>query len=236
MLLEPTEAPVDSRPPAVVWLHGRTAWKEVDPGRFLRLIRSGIAVIAPDLPGHGDRYDPVLQGPTHVLDVIRMMLQELDGLVAAGAEALGVDPMRIGIGGMSAGGMTAISRMTRPHDFRCAVLEAATGSWAHQRARPMFSHCDDATIRAIDPIEHLQAWTPIPILAVHSMADEWVDWAGQSSFLDAIEALGPPGLVERMLFERTGAEHEHVGFGLHSADVKERELDFYARHLGTSVS
>ena len=100
----------------------------------------------------------------------------------------------------------------------------------------MFSHCDDATIRAIDPIEHLQAWTPIPILAVHSMADEWVDWAGQSSFLDAIEALGPPGLVERMLFERTGAEHEHVGFGLHSADVKERELDFYARHLGTSVS
>ena len=220
----------------VLWLHGRTAWKEIDPGRFLRLVRSGIAVVAPDLPGHGDRYEEALQSTDHVLDVIRMMLQELDALLKEAIEAMDVDPLRIGIGGMSAGGMVAIARLTRSHPFRCAVLEATTGSWSHQRFRPMFSHCDDATIRAIDPLEHLDAWKPIPLLAIHSRSDEWVDWSGQSTFLDAVEALGPPELVERMIFEQTGAEHEHVGFGLHSADAKERERDFYARHLATGVS
>ena len=236
LLLDPARDNGDVAPPAVLWLHGRTAWKEVDPGRFLRLMRSGIAVVAPDLPGHGDRYDPELQSTEHVLDVIRMMLQELDELVTDAIKSLGADPMRVGIGGMSAGGMVAIARMTRPHDFLCAVLEATTGSWSHQRLRPMFAHCDDATIRAIDPLEHIDAWTPIPLLAVHSKADAWVDWVGQSKFLDAVESLGPPELVERMIFEQTGAEHEHVGFGLHSADVKERERDFFARHLSTSVS
>jgi len=34
-------------------MHGRTANKELDPGRYLRLIRAGIAVCAIDLPGHG---------------------------------------------------------------------------------------------------------------------------------------------------------------------------------------
>ena len=231
LLIEPEGTPPQNGPPCVLWLHGRTAWKEVDPGRFLRLMRAGIGVIAPDLPGHGQRFDAELQDSRHVLDVIRIMLDELDALAGAGIASLGADPMRMGIGGMSAGGMVAISRLTRPHTWRCAALEATSGSWAHQRARPMFARSDAASISAIDPVNHLSMWHPIPVLAVHSKADEWVDWRGQAAFLDAIERRGAPGLVERLVFDRTGAEHEHVGFGRFSADVKERERAFYLEHL-----
>ena len=194
-------------------------------------MRAGIAVIAPDLPGHGQRFDATLQDSRHVLEVIRIMLDELDSVAGAGLAQLGADPMRTGIGGMSAGGMVAIARLTRPHTWRCVALEATTGSWAHQRSRPMFARRDSASIATIDPINHLSMWRPIPVLAVHSKADEWVDWEGQSAFLDAVARQGDPELVERLVFDRTGAEHEHVGFGRFSAEVKERERSFFLEHL-----
>lgn len=219
-------------PPMVVWLHGRTANKELDPGRYLRLMRSGMSICALDLPGHGDRYDETLQHHDHVLDVILQMVDELDEAVNEAASILGADPTRLGIGGMSAGGMVIASRLTRPHPYSCCVLEATTGSWADQRQRPMFINRTSEEIQALDPLHHLELWRPIPILAVHCIADEWVDWTGQCRFLDALDAPNDPGgAVERLLFKSTGALNEHVGFGPHSAEVKERERDFFARHL-----
>ena len=41
--------------PFLIWMHGRTANKELDPGRYLRLARAGIGSCAVDLPGHGFR-------------------------------------------------------------------------------------------------------------------------------------------------------------------------------------
>lgn len=227
----------DPSPPLMVWLHGRTASKELDPGRYLRLMRSGISVCALDLPGHGDRLVPALQEPERVLDVIMQMVDELDDAVEDAAARLGADPGRLAIGGMSAGGMVVASRLTRPHPYRCCIFEATTGSWTDQRARPMFTARSESELLAIDPIHNLDAWRPIPVLAVHCRADEWVPWIGQERFLDAVEQAGTdPRLVERLLFDRTGALHEHVGFGPHSADVKERELAFLAHHLAGGLS
>ena len=230
-LLIEAEGP-DPTPPMVVWLHGRTATKELDPGRYLRLMRRGISICALDLPGHGERLDADLQRPERVLDIILQMVDELDAAVAEAVTRLHADPDRLGIGGMSAGGMVIASRLTRPHPYRCCVLEATTGSWLDQRSRPMFSTRSEDELRALDPLNNLDSWRPIPILAAHCRADEWVPWIGQERFLDTVEALAPhPGTVERVLYDRTGAPHEHVGFGTHSADVKERELDFFARNL-----
>ena len=49
--------------PFVIWMHGRTVSKELDPGRYLRWIRAGFGVCAVDLPGHGERF---LQFAPHV--------------------------------------------------------------------------------------------------------------------------------------------------------------------------
>src|SRR5688572_13618251 len=63
--------------PAVIWMHGRTAHKELDPGRYLRWMRAGIGACAVDLPGHGERYDASLQDGSRTLDVVMQMLEEI---------------------------------------------------------------------------------------------------------------------------------------------------------------
>jgi alpha-beta hydrolase superfamily lysophospholipase len=89
--------------PTMVWMHGRTATKELDPGRYLRWLRAGIAVCAIDLPGHGERFDAALQEPERTLDVLAAALGEVDHVVEAlaGDEFDGAfDLDRMGIGGM----------------------------------------------------------------------------------------------------------------------------------------
>ena len=69
--------------PVVIWMHGRTANKELDPGRYLRWIRAGIGVCAVDLPGHGERFDASQQEPEAALDVILQLQNNLDRVFPA---------------------------------------------------------------------------------------------------------------------------------------------------------
>ena len=66
------------RAPVLFWMHGRTANKELDPGRFLRLVRAGIATVSLDLPGHGAREDIALQQPERTLEFVDKMAGEID--------------------------------------------------------------------------------------------------------------------------------------------------------------
>jgi fermentation-respiration switch protein FrsA (DUF1100 family) len=141
-----------SRPvPMVLWLHGRTSYKELDPGRYLRWLRAGLGLCAIDLPGHGQRDDasPALQKPTHTLDVLARAVSELDGVIAeltsdmfarthaiAGAgDGPAFDSHRVAIGGMSLGGMVTLRRLCEPHPFRCVAVEATTG-WLMEMYHP----------------------------------------------------------------------------------------------------
>ena len=96
----PAGAPSGGRPPVVIWMHGRTARKEIDPGRPLRLLRAGIGFCSVDLPGHGERYDAALQHPAHSLDLILQMIDEIDEIIDALRQMGIFDPHRMGIGGM----------------------------------------------------------------------------------------------------------------------------------------
>src|SRR4051812_49964812 len=89
--------------PVAIWLHGRTATKELDPGRYLRWIRAGIAVCAIDLPSHGERADTAHQTSADAPDVIAAAVGEIDSVVEhlGAPEYLDVfDTARLGIGGM----------------------------------------------------------------------------------------------------------------------------------------
>jgi fermentation-respiration switch protein FrsA (DUF1100 family) len=218
--------------PLVIWLHGRTAHKELDPGRYLRWLRAGLGVCAVDLPGHGERPEPLLQEARGSLRVIVQMMQEIDEVLGAAAELGPFDLARLGIGGMSAGGMAVLARLCRPHSFRCATVEAATGSWRHQRQRQMFDGISDAEVAALDPLRHLDGWREIPFQAFHSEVDEAVAFAGQREFVDALRArYQAPDLIELVHFERTGAPLEHLGFGRLSAQVKDAQARFLRRWL-----
>jgi pimeloyl-ACP methyl ester carboxylesterase len=111
------------RAPVLLWMHGRTANKELDPGRFLRLVRAGIATVSVDLPGHGARLDEALQQPERTLEFVERMAGEIDAVVEAMLATGWFDDTRIAIGGMSAGGMAALIRLCRAHPFRAACVE-----------------------------------------------------------------------------------------------------------------
>jgi alpha-beta hydrolase superfamily lysophospholipase len=253
--LSPTPRPR----PTVIWLHGRTASKELDPGRYLRWIRAGIAVCALDLPAHGERADLARQQPEHSLDTLAHALRDIDAVVAdlPGLDwpiATGqrsttslFDTTRLALGGMSLGGMTTLRRLCDPHPFACAAVEGTTGwlaalydpgaagvpSAAHRWTTPH----DPAKVAALDPFPRVDAIRPIPILALHSEADEIVPWEGQRRFLDTLRQAyashgADPTLVRHMTWPTTGAPQEHAGFGRVAADAKTAQTEFLARHLG----
>lgn len=234
MLVHPRSG-FDEAAPVLLWMHGRTVNKELDSGRYLRWMRAGIAGCAIDLPGHGERFDPRLQEPDAAFEVVTRMGAEIDTIMEELRGLPGFDLERVGIGGMSAGGMATILRLCEPHPFRCACLEATSGSWMHQQQRAMFDHVDPAQLEAMDPLSRLGDWREIPVQAIHTRVDEWVDFGGQEVFVEALrDHYENPELVEFVQYERTGALFEHAGFGRFGSDAKNRQVAFLRRHLAGS--
>jgi alpha-beta hydrolase superfamily lysophospholipase len=236
--------------PTVLWLHGRTAHKELDPGRYLRWIRAGIAACAVDLPGHGQRADPDMQTPERTLDVLEQVIPEIDVVVESLADpwepppALDLHPStqpreplfdldRLAIGGVSAGGMAALRRLCDPdHPFRCAAVESTTGDLSFlyhpDPSRPWPRTHPPHRVAKLDPMLHLNRWKPIPVLALHSESDRVVPIAGVRRFLDALRgAYGSSReLVRLVTWPSTGAPEEHAGFGRVSNEAKNLQTAF----------
>ncbi len=239
----PSETPV----PAVIWMHGRTVYKELDPGRYQRWIRAGIGAVALDLPGHGQRFDEAFQEPGKTLELIEQGAAEIDGVLDA-MRGMGIfDMQRIAIGGMSAGGMVALHRLCDPHPFIAACLEGTTGNLhdlyfppkdADGRPWPVTHDPDD--VRRVDPMAHLDGFRPIPVLALHNEGDSMVPISTQRVFLERLrahytQADADPAMVELHTFTDTGAPAEHAGFGRMANDAKNLQLAFLTRVFGLNT-
>lgn len=226
-----------TRAPFVIWLHGRTAHKELDSGRYTRWLKAGIGVCAIDLPGHGERFDASLQSAQTTLLMLEKAIEEIDPVLEALSTpeyAPVFDPSRIGIGGISAGGMVVLRRLCDPHPFACAAVEAASGSFDHM---PGYIDRHGRTlVERNDPIRHIAGWRPIPLLALHSEADAWVPVGGIRSFVKALRARytaagADPGDIQFVTWPVTGAPHEHLGFGRVANDAKTLQTRFFGRFL-----
>ncbi len=232
--------------PVVIWLHGRTAFKELDSGRYLRWMRAGIGACAIDLPGHGERFDESAQQPDRTLDTLEQLVSEIDEIVGAltAPELGGVfDASRLALGGMSAGGMGAMRRLCDEHPFVCAAVEGSCGSLDdlyfpkdNAPGAPWAVKHDRERVARLDPMQRLDTWRPIPLLVLHSESDEMVPWPAQKKFADAVRersrTLTGEDLVEVTTWPETGAPSEHLGFGRYSNDAKNIQTEFLSRHLG----
>lgn len=223
--------------PTVIWFHGRTAYKELDPGRYQRWVRAGIAACAIDLPGHGERVDEALQQAEATLRVVEQAVREVDEIVVALSDPQwhGVfDGRRLGIGGMSAGGIVTLRRLCDPHSFVAAAVEGTTGSlevMSHYRGRH-----GDALVDQLDPVRHLDTWKPIPLLALHSENDAWVPVKGIREFTERLlaryeAAQANPEWIRLQTWAETGAPYEHLGFGKVSNEAKNMQTAFFAEWL-----
>jgi alpha-beta hydrolase superfamily lysophospholipase len=247
--------------PVMLWMHGRTAYKEMDPGRYIRWIRAGFAACAIDLPGHGERANSELQSGKYSPAVIAQAVGEVDRVLEALAapEFKGAfDLQRPGIGGMSLGGMVTLRRLCDPHTFSAAAVEATTG-WLEglyfgttglppgaERENPLIADASPELgtpnlhsreqVAQVDPMQHLQTWRPIPLLALHSEADRLIPVGTMRAFIEQLRqryaATGAnPTLVEFKTWPETGAPDEHIGFGRVSNDAKNLQAEFLRREL-----
>lgn len=240
-------AAAPSARPVVLWMHGRTVNKELDPGRYLRWLRApggGIATCAIDLPGHGERFEKSAQGSNATLEVVETACTEVDRVVQDLADPRwrgAFDLGRMAIGGMSAGGMVTLVRLCREHSFRCAAVESTAGDFEQMRSLGEFytkggRDPEGELAGRLNPIAHLEGWAPIPLLALHSERDSWVPVGAIRSFTDALKAHhearhADPSMVQLVTWPETGAPNEHAGFGRVANDAKNLQTDFFARWL-----
>lgn len=237
--------------PTMLWLHGRTANKELDAGRYVRWIKNGIAACAIDLPGHGERSDARSGSNQNTLELLAEAIPEIDQVVVSLAEPIYqnvFDPDRLGIGGMSLGGMATLRRLCDPHTFRAACVECTTGdlgalynpappdfpSLAHGSERPARQPAE--RIRPLDPAQHMATFAPVPLLALHSESDCVVPWPIQRGFLDRLRThyqahSANPDLLRIVTWPSTGAPGEHNGFGRVGNDAKNLQTDFLVQEL-----
>ncbi len=175
-----------------------------------------------------------MQDGRRTLQVVAQAAGEVDAILSD-LRALGsLDMTRIVIGGMSAGGMVAAVRCCAQHSFFGVLLEATTGDFEGQRGRPMY---DAQLVGAMNPMTHLDGWRDIPLMALHSELDAWVSITGQRRFVDAVRARSAhPDQVVLHAYERTGAPHEHLGFGRMAGDAKARGTAFVAACVGAQGS
>jgi len=223
--------------PTMLWMHGRTANKELDPGRYSRWLRAGIAAVALDLPGHGERLDRAMHQPDRTLITVEQMVGEIDGVVESLAHEQwgGVfDLSALGIGGMSAGGMATLRRLCDEHPFKAAAVESTAGDFALMPYSKLYKR---DIIDRLDPSRHIEGWTPIPLLALHSEADEMVPVGAIESLFDSLRAhyqtlnADPDKLLTLKTWPKTGAPAEHAGFGNVAAEAKNLQTEFLEKWL-----
>lgn len=229
--------------PTVLWMHGRTAYKEIDAGRFVRWMKAGIAAVSIDLPGHGERRDHRERDPFASLDVLGAVIPEIDQVVESLADPVwqnAFDLDRMGLGGMSLGGIATLRRLCDPHHFICAAVECTTGDltnlYAEAGPHPWGATYPPERVAPLDPRLHMTGFRPIPLLALHSEADQIVPVSLQRSFLHELGTHyarngASPDLIEFHTWPTTGAPHEHSGFGRVGNDAKNMQTDFLVRTL-----
>lgn len=147
---------------------------------------------------------------------------------------------------MSAGGMATLRRLCEPHAFRSCAIESSTG-WLEglyvpgddpdALTRAPWAVSQDLTrVRELDPMRHLGAFKPIPLLVLHSESDAIVPWAGMRRFTEELRAHyqrvgSESSLIERVTWMSTGAPQEHAGFGRAANDAKNALVRFYTQTL-----
>lgn len=239
--------------PTMLWMHGRTATKELDSGRYIRWLKEGIAAVAIDLPEHGQRAAANAASENSAgtaprtgagtLAVLAQMISEIDHVVEALADPVWQNVFNLdhlGIGGLSLGGMAALRRLCDPHEFVCAAVECTTGDlWSLYRAdgpRPWGQSFSERSVAPLDASRHVESFRPIPLLALHCEADRVVPWPIQRAFLDRLKGhyaarRADPTLVRIHTWPTTGAPEEHAGFGRHGNEAKNIQTEFLARVL-----
>ena len=107
--------------PLIVYYHGWQSSKELVLTQGRRLATAGFRVLLPDAANHGDRKQPITKIPSLTFwQSIHTNLFEF-GYIINHFEKLGLVDDRIGVGGVSMGGMTTCALLTHHPEIKVAA-------------------------------------------------------------------------------------------------------------------
>lgn len=239
-LLEIVDREKESLPlPTVFFYHGWTSVKESSIVNGYELAKRGFRAILPDAYLHGERaaHDAAREN-MDFWDVILHNIQEINTIKKDYMENNLIDSERIGVAGLSMGGMTTNAMLTQfpwikvagilmgspsPVDFSKWILDSP---WAEGLD---FEVTDAQIEEAAKPLKKIalnlqpEKIAGRPVYYWHGTNDDVVPYSLTDDFIKEIE--GKP-YAENVRFETT------VG-GVHKVpyDISEKMADFFAQHL-----
>lgn len=240
LLLKPAGLPQGQRVPLVVMPHGGvTGWSRwkfgflTDVGQVMAAGR-GFSVLYPNprgTPGYGTGFEDELVGDVGGLEIADI-LSGVDSVIDQGI----ADPQRLGIGGWSWGGTTAVSTISQTTRFKCAIDGGGVVDWIS-----FFGQTDSPAIatslfggtplerpdlyKERSPIFHLSRVTT-PLLVLHGEMDSHVPTGQAWEVYRLLKAQGKQ--VEFVIYPR---EKEYLLEPSHAFNFMSRVLEWYEHHL-----
>ncbi|WLI75178.1 esterase [Kosakonia sp. H02] len=220
--------------PCVVFYHGFTSSKLVYSYFAVALAQAGFRVVMPDAPDHGARFGGDGQRRLRQFwQILQGNIEEFPALQDALKSQDLIDDSRLGVGGASMGGMTALGIMTHHPEVRCVASLMGSGYFT-SLARTLFPPLDvtndaqafDAIIAPLaqwDVGSQLERIADRPLLLWHGEQDDVVP-AGESFRLQ--QALADAGLDTHLTYQwEAGVRHRITPQALDAA------VGFFTRHL-----
>lgn len=166
--------------PTVLWFHGFTVDKETHRTELATLAEAGFLAVGIDAAGHGERrladFEERFSGPKEetdreifalVAETAAEVPEILDLLCGAGL----TDEARIGVAGISMGGMITYGAMALDPRIRAAVALLATPEWPHPAS----------------PHRQVDRFFPAALLSITGERDENVPPAAARAFHAELE-------------------------------------------------
>lgn len=190
------EDKMNDRLPLIIYYHGWQSQKELTLTQGRYLAREGFRVILPDAFNHGERKNPLTDIPSLTFwQSIHTNLFEFGYIVNALQEKDLIDD-RIGVGGVSMGGMTTAALLTHHPEIKAAACIMGTPKLVAYRER-IFKHARQLDRFFPDDYNHLLNWIPEydlslntdtiagrPLLFWHGTYDEIVPYQHVVDFIE----------------------------------------------------
>jgi dienelactone hydrolase len=239
--------------PMIIFLHGLGRDKERFASRLPAVAEAGFLVVAIDAYLHGERREPSVF-PPHVGDLrdslavwvhqtcISHTARDVSRIIDHLGELPGTDASRVGVAGSSMGGGTALVAAARDARVSAvvALIAAADGWWdvtktppgpAQDALRADYSPRLRQLVDSLDPLGHVAAFCPRPVLLLSAGLDRFIDPRSVEEFARRLkDAYGQRG--ERVaFFLEPQAGHEVTDL------MWARTVAWFQRHLqGKNVS
>lgn len=153
--------------PAIVYYHGWRSNKELVLTNVRKLADVGFRVLVPDALNHGERWAEVAPLPSFTFwQTINANINEFNQIVAHATELELIDPARVGVAGVSMGGMTSSALLSANPNIQAAACLMGTPELVNYR-KLVFAHARANSIQVPRALELSLSWVRAFDLSVH---------------------------------------------------------------------